>query len=33
LRDISNKVEKPRITPTIEDVSVIQEIMQAYKSQ
>jgi propionyl-CoA synthetase len=27
LRDISNNVEKPRITPTIEDATVIPDIM------
>jgi propionyl-CoA synthetase len=30
LRDIVNNVEKPRVTPTIEDASVVQEVMKAY---
>ena len=31
LRDISNNVEKPRVTPTIEDATVVPEIMKAYQ--
>ena len=30
LRDISNNVQQPRVTPTIEDISVIPEIYKAY---
>jgi len=30
LRDISNNVKEPRITPTIEDASVVPEIFKAY---
>lgn len=32
LRDISNNVKEPRVTPTIEDRSVIPEIIKAYQS-
>ena len=30
LRDISNKKENPRVTPTIEDITVVAEIKKAY---
>jgi propionyl-CoA synthetase len=32
LRDISNNVEMPRVTPTIEDASVVPEIMKSYRA-
>jgi propionyl-CoA synthetase len=31
LRDISNGIKTPRVTPTIEDRSVVEEIMRVYK--
>jgi len=31
LRDISNNVQQPRITPTIEDITVVEEIKKIYQ--
>lgn len=30
LRDVSNNVKEPRITPTIEDASVVKEVYKAF---